>query len=242
MIEPICRKSFKKRLCETDTTARFKVTSFMSLLEYQRKRRFGITPEPSGKKRVTPAQGRGLIYVVQKHKASHLHYDFRIQWNGVLLSWAVPKGPSLDPSMKRLATRVEDHPIDYASFEGVIPQNEYGAGTVMVWDKGIWAPESREVDAALRKGELKFTLRGKKLKGSWVLVRIRAFGKKPSQSSWLLIKHRDRYALTKDVTKSEPYSATSHRLLVDIARDEGGDVKRAGTGDPAAIRHRLRKR
>lgn len=214
----------------------------MSLLEYQRKRRFGITPEPSGGKRVTPARGRGLIYVVQKHKASHLHYDFRIEWKGVLLSWAVPKGLSLDPSVKRLATRVEDHPIGYASFEGVIPQNEYGAGTVMVWDKGTWVPENKEVDAALRKGELKFMLRGKKLKGSWVLIHIRGFGKKPSQSSWLLIKHRDRYALTKDITKSEPYSAASHRLLVDIARDEGGDVKRAATGDPATTKHRLRRR
>jgi bifunctional non-homologous end joining protein LigD len=204
----------------------------MSLTEYQRKRHFDVTPEPSAVKKPARKRGRGLIYVIHKHRASQLHYDFRLEWEGVLISWAVPKGPSLDPSVKRLATRVEDHPIDYAEFEGVIPEGEYGAGTVMLWDKGTWVPEDEDVGAALEKGELKFTLRGRKLKGSWVLVRTRGFGKNPTRSSWLLIKHRDRYTSTKDVTESQPYSVASHRLLAEIASDGGGDVAKAATGDP----------
>jgi len=204
----------------------------MSLTTYRRKRNFGITPEPSGRNKRSDRQRGKLIYVIQKHRASHLHYDFRLELNGVLLSWAVPKGPALDPSVKRLATRVEDHPVDYAFFEGVIPEGEYGGGTVMLWDQGTWVPESEDPDAALKKGELKFTLHGKKLKGSWVLVRTRGFGKKPDSSSWLLIKHRDRYASTNDVAETKPYSVKSHRLLAEIARDAGGDVRKAATGDP----------
>jgi bifunctional non-homologous end joining protein LigD len=210
----------------------------MSLTEYQRKRRFGITPEPSGDEQSAAKHGRELIYVIQKHRASQLHYDFRLEWNGALLSWAVPKGPSLDPAVKRLATQVEDHPIDYASFEGVIPEGEYGGGTVMLWDQGTWASETEEVGAALERGDLKFTLRGKKLKGSWVLVRTRGFGKNPSRPSWLLIKHRDEFASTGDITGSEPYSVASGRLLAEIARDGGGDVAKAATGDPV---HKKRK-
>jgi bifunctional non-homologous end joining protein LigD len=208
----------------------------MSLTEYQRKRRFDVTPEPSGGKKPARKRGRGLVYVVQKHRASQLHYDFRLEWDGVLISWAVPKGPSLDPSVKRLATRVEDHPLDYGGFEGVIPAGEYGGGTVMLWDQGTWVPEEEDAGAALEKGEVKFALRGKKLKGSWVLVRTRGFGKNPTRSSWLLIKHRDRYASTKDVTASEPYSVASHRLLAEIAKDGGGDVAKAATGDPEKLR------
>ncbi len=209
----------------------------MSLTTYRQKRRFDVTPEPSVRTKPTRKRERALVYVIQKHRASHLHYDFRLEWKGVLLSWAVPKGPSLDPSVKRFATRVEDHPLDYAFFEGAIPEGEYGGGTVMLWDKGTWVPDSENAGAALDLGELKFTLRGKKLKGSWVLVRTRGFGKKPDHSSWLLIKHRDRYASTKDVAESEPYSVASHRLLADIARDEGGDVSKAATGDP--VRRKL---
>ena len=209
----------------------------MSLSEYNRKRRFGATPEPEGRKSPPGGRGEPLIYVIQKHMATNLHYDFRLEWDGALLSWAVPKGPSLDPSVKRLAMRTEDHPIEYAGFEGVIPQGGYGAGTVMVWDKGTWAPDDPDVDASLLKGELKFTLRGEKLKGSWVLVRTRGYGKNPARSAWLLIKHRDPYAFTKaastkDVTEAEPYSASSHRLLADIARAERGDVEKAARGDP----------
>ena len=213
----------------------------MSLSEYRRKRHFGNTPEPPGSEDSTQRHGRGLIYVIQKHRASQLHYDLRLEWNGVLLSWAVPKGPSLDPAVKRLATQVEDHPAAYASFEGVIPENEYGGGTVMVWDKGTRVPEVEDVAAALQKGDLKFTLRGKKLKGSWVLVRTRGFGRNPTRPSWLLIKHRDRYASSEAVTETEPYSAASHRLLADIARDEGGDVERAATGDPAVRKRKPRR-
>ena len=212
----------------------------MNLAAYRRKRRFGVTPEPSGGRKLTRKRDRALVYVIHKHRASHLHYDFRLEWDGVLISWAVPKGPSLDPSMKRLATQVEDHPIDYALFEGVIPEGEYGGGTVMLWDKGTWVPDGAEATAAVNRGELKFTLRGKKLKGSWVLVRTRGFGKQPAHPSWLLIKHRDRYASTEDVTESEPYSVRSHRLLADIARDGGGDVRKAATGDPILQKRSVR--
>jgi bifunctional non-homologous end joining protein LigD len=133
--------------------------------------------------------------------------------------------------VKRLATQVEDHPIDYASFEGVIPEGEYGGGTVMVWDNGTWEPEGAGAAAGLERGDLKFALHGKKLKGSWVLVRTRGFGNS-SKPSWLLIKHRDKFASTRDVTAEEPRSIVSNRLLADIARDGGGDVEKAATGDP----------
>ena len=171
-------------------------------------------------------------YIIQKHFASRLHYDFRLEWNGVLLSWAVPKGPSLDPSVKRLASQVEDHPLEYAEFEGVISRGEYGGGTVMVWDKGTWSPEVTDVDEALNKGDLKFTLNGTKLKGSWVLVRTRGFGRR-ERPAWLLIKHRDLFASQRDITLDAPRSAISHRSLAEIARDGGGDIARAATGDPS---------
>jgi bifunctional non-homologous end joining protein LigD len=206
----------------------------MTLADYHRKRHFKVTPEPSGEDGRTEKKSGPLLFVVQKHRATHLHYDFRLEWRGTLLSWAVPKGPSLDPAVKRLAMQVEDHPIEYADFEGVIPPGEYGAGTVMVWDTGTWEPEVPDVDEALKKGDLKFTLHGKKLKGSWALVRTRGFGSKPGKTAWLLIKHRDKYASSSDIMLSEPYSAKTYRLLADIARDGGGNVEEAATGDPAA--------
>jgi bifunctional non-homologous end joining protein LigD len=208
----------------------------VGLTEYRRKRRFDVTPEPAGKTaRARPAKALG--FVVQKHRATALHYDFRLEWDGVLLSWAVPKGPSLDPTVKRLAMHVEDHPLEYAGFEGIIPAGEYGGGTVMVWDRGTWTPEVPDVAAALRKGELKFTLHGKKLRGSWVLVRTR--GGPSGKSAWLLIKHRDRFASAEDVAETQPRSVVSRRLLAEIAWQEGGDVEKAATGDPAAEIERL---
>jgi bifunctional non-homologous end joining protein LigD len=205
----------------------------MKLKDYRKKRDFEVTPEPKGDGESRPSSGKSLAYVIQKHQASHLHYDFRLEWNGVLLSWAVPKGPSLDPSVKRLAMQVEDHPVEYGGFEGGIPEGEYGGGTVMVWDRGTWTPEVPDVNAALAKGDLKFTLNGAKLKGSWVLVRTRGFGGGGGRSSWLLIKHRDQFASTKDITIEEPRSALTGRLLAEIAQEGGGSVEKAAAGDPA---------
>jgi bifunctional non-homologous end joining protein LigD len=204
----------------------------MSLTKYREKRNFKVSPEPSGETAAKKAHPQ-LSYVIQKHRATQLHYDFRLEFEGVLLSWAVPKGPSLDPSTKRLAMQVEDHPVDYGGFEGVIPEGEYGGGTVMVWDTGTWTPESPDIAEALKKGDLKFTLHGKKLRGSWVLVRTHGYGSS-SGKSWLLIKHRDEFASTRDIVATEPKSAVSKRLLADIARDAGGDVEKAATGDPKA--------
>jgi bifunctional non-homologous end joining protein LigD len=176
--------------------------------------------------------------VVQKHRATALHYDVRLEWNGVMLSWAVPKGPCYDPTVKRLAMQVEDHPIEYNDFEGIIPAGEYGGGTVMIWDHGTWTPESPDVDGALAKGDLKFSFDGKKLKGSWVLVRTRG---RPgaSKAAWLMIKHRDAWASEEDITELAPRSVVSNRLLIEIARDEGGDLRKAADGDPPAVLQEL---
>ena len=184
------------------------------LREYRRKRRFDRTPEPSGASK--PAKKAGAArFVVQKHDASRLHYDFRLEHDGVLKSWAVPKGPSLDPKQKRLAVEVEDHPLDYAGFEGTIPAGEYGGGTVLLWDRGRWYPEG-DVDAALRKGHLRFRLAGRKLKGGWDLVRTsRDQGGKPS---WLLFKRNDERAITSgDVLESAPESVSSGKRIEEIA-------------------------
>ena len=200
-----------------------------SLTEYKKKRRFNKTPEPGPEKKKTKT---GRMFVIQKHRATALHYDFRLEADGVLKSWAVPKGPSLDPKVKRLAMQVEDHPVDYADFEGVIPEGEYGGGTVMVWDYGTYEPEETDdVGAALKKGELKFTLDGQKLKGSWVLVKTR-------NRQWLLIKHKDYYTTEEDVTEIAPASILTRRTLAEIAEDEGGNVKKAATGDPKTIPRR----
>ncbi len=203
------------------------------LQKYREKRNFDITDEPRGARPGSKSK-KALAYVIQKHRASQLHYDFRLEWRGLLLSWAVPKGPSLDPKVKRLATPVEDHPLEYGGFEGVIPEGEYGGGTVMLWDRGTWVPEVDDVDAALEKGDLKFTLFGKKLQGSWVLVRTRLGYGGTAKPQWLLIKHRDEYASGEDIEVASPRSVVSKRLLAEIARDEGGDVKKAATGDPKA--------
>ena len=203
-------KSVKKDRASDD------LSHFGRLAEYNRKRCFGVTPEPQGK--AGRAKNKSLEFVVQKHRASRLHYDFRLEHDGVMLSWAVPKGPSTDPSNRRFAAQTEDHPIEYNQFEGVIPEGEYGGGTVMIWDRGTWEPEGADVDEALAKGDLKFRLHGKKLRGSWVLVRMR-----PRQ--WLLIKHRDAAASTDDITVTKPRSVVSRRSLAGIARKAGASER-----------------
>jgi bifunctional non-homologous end joining protein LigD len=201
------------------------------LEKYKQKRNFSSTPEPAGDMTLAAERAKsakpdqGLFFCVQKHLASHLHYDFRLEYNGVLLSWAVPKGPSLDPKTKRLAMHVEDHPIEYGTFEGVIPSG-YGAGIVMLWDQGTWKPESPDVGAALKKGDLKFTLDGYKLKGSWVLVRTGGrYGSRGGDArSWLLIKHRDDWAGDLDIAEFAPLSVKSEGDFEDILAADNPDV------------------
>ena len=200
----------------------------MALEKYRGKRNFSESPEPSGDKRhKSPGGRKPRFFCVQKHLASHLHYDFRLEHDGVLLSWAVPKGPSLDPATKRLAMHVEDHPIEYGEFEGVIPSG-YGAGIVMLWDRGTWTPEVDDVDGALAKGDLKFSLNGFKLKGSWVLVRTKGgrWGGSTSggDRSWLLIKHRDDWAGQVDVTEFAPLSIKSSGDFADILSQDNPEI------------------
>jgi bifunctional non-homologous end joining protein LigD len=205
----------------------------MVLEKYKAKRNFKATPEPSGDVKLAEERAKKqkaskeLFFCVQKHLASHLHYDLRLEHKGVLLSWAVPKGPSLDPKTKRLAMMVEDHPIEYGTFEGVIPSG-YGAGIVMLWDEGTWTPQVDDVDAALKKGELKFTLDGYKLKGSWVLVRTsgRYPGGPPSSDarSWLLIKHKDEWAGDIDITEFAPNSVKSGGDFADILAQDNPEI------------------
>jgi bifunctional non-homologous end joining protein LigD len=212
----------------------------MPLSEYKKKRDFTKSPEPAGDEERSRREraGQPRFFCVQKHLASSLHYDFRLEHDGVLLSWAVPKGPSLDPKTKRLAMHVEDHPIEYGTFEGVIPEG-YGAGIVMLWDQGTWTPESPDVDAALKKGDLKFSLDGYKLKGSWVLVRTRGYGGRSGDSSksWLLIKHRDDWAGDVDITEFAPLSVKTEKDLPEILADEPDVWKsnRAGGGETGAM-------
>jgi bifunctional non-homologous end joining protein LigD len=223
-----------------------------SLEEYRAKRDFTKSPEPAGdEKPKARASETGRFFCVQRHLATSLHYDFRLEHRGVLLSWAVPKGPSLNPADKRLAMQVEDHPLEYGTFEGVIPEG-YGAGVVMLWDQGTWEPEVDDVDAALAKGDLKLRLDGYKLKGSWVLVRTRGWGgsrssgertgDKPGGSrSWLLIKHRDEWSGPIDITTFAPRSVKSNGTFRDILMQEApsvwhGNRGAAGQSGDAALR------
>ena len=168
----------------------------MTLKEYNQKRNFASTAEPKGKIKKSVAE---MIFVVQKHAASHLHYDFRLESEGVLKSWAIPKGPSMNPAHKRLAIQVEDHPYAYRNFEGIIPEGNYGAGNVIVWDNGTFVLVDDEnygnLNAYLQKGHLRFIIKGKKLKGEFVLVKLKA----KKENSWLLIKAKDEYATEEDV-------------------------------------------
>ena len=192
-----------------------------ALAEYNRKRDFSRTREPEGK--VPARKATALQFVIQKHAASHLHYDLRLELDGVMKSWAVPKGPSLDPAVRRLAMEVEDHPISYNEFEGTIPAGEYGGGTVMLWDRGTYTAEDGGGDESLRrgyeKGDLKITFDGKRLRGSWVLVRMN----RPGRPQWLLIKHRDDASdATRDVTAEFTTSVVSRRSMDSIAGAKGG--------------------
>lgn len=182
----------------------------MKLDVYRRKRNFARTPEPAGTR--APARGR-FRYVIQKHGARRLHYDLRLELNGTLKSWAVPRGPSLDPREKRLAVHVEDHPIEYGKFEGVIPKNQYGAGAVLVWDRGVWKPEGNP-EEAYRRGRLRFELEGEKLRGGFSLVRS---GGQGDRENWLLIKRDDEYASSVEITDAMPDSVQSGRSLEDVA-------------------------
>jgi bifunctional non-homologous end joining protein LigD len=193
------------------------------LSEYNRKRDFTRTAEPSGRMGKAPAK-RALHFVVQKHAASHLHYDFRLELDGVMKSWAVPKGPSYDPGVRRLAMEVEDHPIEYNTFEGTIPKGQYGGGTVMLWDRGTYEAEDGGGIESLRdgyeRGDLKIVLHGKRLQGGWVLVRMRRDDSERAQ--WLLIKHRDETADPAfDVTDEVTTSVASGRTMEQIATRNG---------------------
>ncbi len=189
----------------------------MTLTEYKRKRRFDKTPEPPAK----VGGAKGFSYVIQKHAASHLHYDFRLELDGMLLSWAVPKGPCLDPSVKRLAMHVEDHPVRYGEFEGIIPEGEYGGGTVMLWDRGTWEPIG-DPRSSYRQGKLEFRLAGEKLQGEWKLIRTRS-PRPAGKEQWLLMKRPDDVAKSLanyDILSKKPKSVVSGRSLEEIASDQ----------------------
>src|SRR6266404_3787705 len=193
-----------------------------SLSHYQSKRDFSKTAEPSGDTTVAPSERRR--FVIQKHAASRLHYGLRLELDGVFKSWAVTKGPSLDPHDKRLAVEVEDHPLEYGDFEGTIPEGQYGGGTVMIWDRGYWTPEGNESpEEALKKGTLKFRLDGEKLHGSWALVRMKRDRNGGKRNNWLLIKHRDEFARENDgdAILGEDRSVASGRTMDQIAAGKG---------------------
>jgi bifunctional non-homologous end joining protein LigD len=210
----------------------------MPLEDYKKKRDFSKTPEPPPEVRPTG----GYSYCIQKHAASRLHYDFRLELDGVLLSWAVPKGPSFDPRDKRLAMHVEDHPVEYGSFEGVIPEGEYGGGTVVLWDRGTWTPVI-DPHLGMKKGELKFQLHGEKLGGKWALVKIKG----DDQKAWLLVKDKDEHSRPADeldIVSMRPESVVSGRGLAEVAAErdrlwhsksvrKGGEVDPGGPGGRA---------
>jgi bifunctional non-homologous end joining protein LigD len=228
----------KKTVSRKKATSRPKSTAASEppLAEYRRKRDFNKTAEPKGGR---ARQAKKLAFVIQKHDASHLHYDLRLELDGVMKSWAVPKGPSLDPSVKRLAMEVEDHPIEYNSFEGTIPKGEYGGGSVMLWDRGTYSYGGTDPDPieglrrGYQKGDFKFVLNGKRLKGSWALVRMRR--DQPGKPQWLLIKHRDEYAVPgSDVAAEHETSVTTGRTMDEIAEGKSR-VWRSNRADSADL-------
>ena len=216
----------------------------MALQEYHRKRHFQTTPEPTGKVAAKRAKGK-LKFVIQKHAATRLHYDFRLELDGVLKSWAVPKGPAFDPAKKRLAVEVEDHPLEYAKFEGRIPEGEYGGGEVIVWDRGTWTPHG-DPHAGLAKGKLVFDLDGEKLSGEWTLVRMHS-RERSDKPNWLLIKHKDEFVrpLTEyDVLAERPESVKSGKTLEDLQGKTKGvpqwHSNRKNSSKPKAARKKKR--
>lgn len=211
----------------------------MALNDYHKKRKFKQTPEPKGK--VKHSKSKKLEFVVQKHQANQLHYDLRLEMNGVLKSWAVPKGPSLDPHVRHLAVKVEDHPFEYRKFEGMIPEGNYGGGNVIIWDSGAYEPRVETDDsektllAELKKGHITFILHGQKLKGEFALIRSEHIGK----NNWLLIKKGDKYAATRDVTK-ENTSVVSGKTVEEIGDGEDVDIKKApGVAMPSHVKPML---
>jgi bifunctional non-homologous end joining protein LigD len=216
----------------------------MSLKKYKEKRKFNDTPEPKGK---VVKHKKDLIFVVQKHDATRLHYDFRLELDGVLKSWAVPKGPSLNPDDKRLSMMVEDHPFDYKDFEGIIPKGNYGAGEVIVWDKGTYhsyyTDDRKESEKLLRegleKGDLKFIVHGEKINGAYALVKI----KSDEKNAWLLIKKKDEFVTTKDITKLDKsvVSGLTIEDLQEVSEEVGGRKKKSPEPKAAASKSRVRK-
>src|SRR6266404_4595802 len=209
------------------TRGRSKQSAGTQLAEYRQKRDFSRTREPSGEAAASPKRAGRLRFVIQKHAARQLHFDLRLELDGVMKSWAIPKGPSLDPSVKRLAMQVEDHPIDYNTFEGTIPQGEYGGGTVMLWDRGTYSADTatspdEEEDAireGLRRGDLKITFNGERLHGSFALIRMKFArdGSSSSKPQWLLIKHRDEFASKEDIVAANMTSVDTNRTMEEIA-------------------------
>ena len=212
-----------------------KPTPKEQLTEYRRKRDFRKTAEPEGDTRSKKAAAKKLEFVIQKHAASNLHFDLRLELDGVMKSWAVPKGPAPDPSIKRLAMQVEDHPIEYNTFEGTIPEGEYGGGTVMLWDHGWYEPAKGGGEDGVRdgyeKGDLKIIFHGKRMKGSWVLVRTRGWGGKPS---WLLIKHRDEHTESGDALVTRFLnSVVSKKTMEQIGGSKKARIWRSNRTDDA---------
>src|SRR3954451_18676145 len=210
---------FRSGYCRRARWIEVLAVALKKLSTYRKKRDFEKTAEPSGAVKVAPAERPR--FVIQKHDATRLHYDLRLEFDGVFKSWAVTKGPSLDPHDKRLAVEVEDHPLDYGDFEGTIPEGQYGGGTVMLWDRGTW--ESEDPERGFKKGDLKFTLHGEKLHGSWVLVRMRNDRTGGKRTNWLLIKHRDenvREGADNDILEQDK-SVASGRGMDQIADGKG---------------------
>ncbi len=205
----------------------------MTLVKYKQKRNFNETPEPDGKS-LRQAQGPKLVFVIQRHKASHLHYDFRLEMEGVLKSWAVPKGPSLNPADKRLAMMVEDHPFSYRTFFGEIPAGNYGAGIVEIWDEGEYIPINEKSEAIgekemlkdLKAGSIKFSMKGKKLKGEFALVKLKN-GKQ--ENAWLLIKHRDKYAVDEEYNSEldTPANSPINKFLKEAGKTKSPVKKKS---------------